>query len=278
MSIRVLGVYRETEFSPGKVEADAAILDCVLDYLRARDIEVVTIEPVRFVEAAPDKFDLVLAMCQGERTLNKLAAVEKAGILVINSPHAIRSCYRDRLGPALEAAGVPTPAGVLVNTSTGIDSQSTSRLDLAAGVFIKRGDLHALIADDVIKADRPDLISSALAGFEARGVACAYVQQAVEGIVVKFYGVSGGGYFATLSDGAPLCASLQRALAEAAGVAAAALGLEVWGGDAIVNGDAFTIVDFNDWPSFSRVRAAAAQAIAERCFQLLDGAGAARKV
>ncbi len=278
MSVRVLGVYRETEFSPGKVEADAAILDCVLDHLRARDIEVVTIEPARFVEAAPDGFDLVLAMCQGERTLSRLAALEKAGILAINSPHAIRSCYRDRLGPALEAAGVPTPAGVLVNTSTGIDSQSTSRLDLAAGVFIKRGDLHALIADDVVSVNGAVRISSALAGFAARGVKSAYVQQAVEGIVVKFYGVSGGGYFATLSDGAPLDASLQRAMAEAANAAAAALGLEVWGGDAIVNGDAFMIVDFNDWPSFSRVRAAAAQAIAGRCIHLLYGAGAARKV
>jgi hypothetical protein len=278
MSIHVLGVYRETEFSPGKVEADAAILDCVLDHLRARDVEVVTIEPDRFVEAAPDDFDLVLAMCQGERTLSKLAAVEKAGILVINSPHAIRSCYRDRLGPALEAAGVPTPAGVLVNTSTGMDPLSISRLDLASGVFIKRGDLHALIADDVVRVDGSDRIASALAGFAARGIKSAYLQQAVEGIVVKFYGVSGGGYFATLSDGAPLRASLQRALAEAAGAAAAALGLEVWGGDAIVNGDAFMIVDLNDWPSFSRVRAAAARAIAERCCQLLDGAGAARKV
>ena len=278
MSIRVLGVYRETEFSPGKVEADAAILDRVLDHLRARDVEVVTIQPDRFVEAAPDDFDLVLAMCQGERTLSKLAAVEKAGILVINSPRAIRACYRDQLGPALERAGVPTPAGVLVNTSTGIDPQSISRLDLAAGVFIKRGDLHALIADDVVRIDGSDRIASALAGFAARGIKSAYLQQAVEGIVVKFYGVSGGGYFATLSDGAPLRASLQRALAEAANAAAAALGLEVWGGDAIVNGDAFMMVDLNDWPSFSRVRAAAARAIAERCCQLLDGAGAARKV
>ena len=278
MSIRVLGVYRETEFSPGKVEADAAILDCVLDHLRARDIEVLTLEPDRFVEDTPDKFDLVLAMCQAERTLHKLAALEKTGILVINSPRAIRSCYRDRLGPALESAGVPTPAGVLVNTSTGIDPQSISRLDLAAGVFIKRGDLHALMAGDVVRVDGLDPISSALAGFAARGVKSAYVQQAVEGIVVKFYGVSSGGYFATLSDGAPLRASLQHALAEAANAAAAALELEVWGGDAIVNGDTFMIVDFNDWPSFSRVRAAAAQAISERCFQLLGGAGAKRKV
>ena len=42
------------------------------------------------------------------------------------------------------------------------------------------------------------------------------------------------------------------------------LGLEIWGGDAIVKGDRFSIVDFNDWPSFSRVRNDAARAIARR--------------
>ena len=30
MTYRALGIYREPEFSPGKVEADAAILDAVL--------------------------------------------------------------------------------------------------------------------------------------------------------------------------------------------------------------------------------------------------------
>ena len=35
-------------------------------------------------------------------------------------------------------------------------------------------------------------------------------------------------------------------------------------GDAIVKGDDFSIVDFNDWPSFSRVRKEAARAIARR--------------
>jgi len=32
MSYRALGIYREPEFSPGKVEADAAILDAKPDF------------------------------------------------------------------------------------------------------------------------------------------------------------------------------------------------------------------------------------------------------
>jgi hypothetical protein len=143
-----------------------------------------------------------------------------------------------------------------------------TRFDFAAGVFVKRGDLHALTAEDVVKVERPDRIRSELARFAARGITSAYLQQAVEGTVVKFYGVSGGGYFAAVSDDRALTVALEHALAGAANVTAAALGLEIWGGDAIVNDRGFTIVDFNDWPSFSRVRAAAAQAIARRCLEL----------
>jgi glutathione synthase/RimK-type ligase-like ATP-grasp enzyme len=277
MTLRVLGVYREAEFSPGKVAADAAILDAVLDHLRTREVEVVAVDAVSFVQAAPDRFDLVLAMCQGERALGRLAALEDGGALAMNSPLAIRACYRDRLGAALEDAGVPTPAGLLVTTSARIEPQSMVPFDFAAGVFVKRGDLHALTAEDVVKVERPDRIRSVLARFAARGITSAYLQQAVDGAVVKFYGVSGGGYFAAVSDGRALTAPLEHALADAANIAAAALGLEIWGGDAIVNDRGFTIVDFNDWPSFSRVRVQAAQAIAHRCLELQTRAAAKAK-
>ncbi len=270
MTLRILGVYREAEFSPGKVAADAAILDAVLGHFRERRVEVVALDPGRFIQTASDRFDQVLAMCQSERALSRLAALEEAGSLVVNSALAIRTCYRDRLGAALEDAGVPTPAGLLVTTSATIDPRSIAPFDFAAGVFVKRGDLHALTAEDVVKVERPDRLRSELARFAARGITSAYLQQAVDGAVVKFYGVSGGGYFAADSDHGTLTVALENALAEAANIAAAALGLEIWGGDAIVNDRGFTIVDFNDWPSFSRVRAQAAQAIARRSLELLD--------
>ncbi|MGB9381365.1 MAG: hypothetical protein WCB16_12125, partial [Candidatus Binatus sp.] len=60
--------------------------------------------------------------------------------------------------------------------------------------------------------------------------------------------------------------------AEAAAAAAGALGLQGWGGDAILNGDRFPIIHFNDWPSYSRVRAPAARAIARRALSLLGRA------
>ena len=56
-----------------------------------------------------------------------------------------------------------------------------------------------------------------------------------------------------------------EALQQAANVAARALGLTIYGGDAIVSPDGhFYIIDFNDWPSFAACRKEAAKAIAER--------------
>ena len=107
-----------------------------------------------------------------------------------------------------------------------------------------------------------------LAYFARNAVPLAYIQQEVIGRVVKFYGVSGGGYFAALPDGGELPEAIVRALSEAASSAAAALGLEAWGGDAVVNGNRFAIIDFNDWPSYSRVRGPAARAIARRAMTL----------
>ena len=44
---------------------------------------------------------------------------------------------------------------------------------------------------------------------------------------------------------------------------AEAVGVDVYGGDAIIRDDgSFCLIDFNDWPSFSRCREEAAAAIA----------------
>ena len=41
-------------------------------------------------------------------------------------------------------------------------------------------------------------------------------------------------------------------------------GVDIYGGDAIVREDGgFCLIDFNDWPSFSRCRAEAAQAVCD---------------
>ena len=270
MSHRAIGIYREKEFSPGKVEADAAILEAALAELAHQGVRTDAIDAVSFAQGGPLDADLVLAMCQGERALSRLAEVERAGAVAINPALAIRNCYRDLLAPGLVRAGVPTPAGALVATSAPLDLRRLAGIDLSSPVFVKRGDLHALGPDDVQRSiGRADL-EMKLAGFAGRGIATALVQQEFSGREVKFYGVTGTGYFAALSDHEPVPEGVIHDLSEAANRAASVLGLQVWGGDAALSGERFAIIDFNDWPSFGKVRAAAAQAIANRAMTLLN--------
>ncbi len=271
MKRRAIGIYREPEFSPGKVEADAAILDAVLSELSAHGIETAAVDAAAFAAgAAPIDADIILAMCQSEKALRRLAEIESAGAVAVNSALAIRNCYRDLLGAGLLRAGVPAPEGALHATSIPIDPRRLAALDLEAGVYVKRGDLHALGPMDVQHATGRAGVTATLAEFSRRGIGTVYVQQAVRGQTVKFYGVSGAEYFTIAAQEGEVPDRVARALAEAAGIAATALGLEAWGGDAMVDGDRFAIVDFNDWPSFSRVRAPAARAIARRALKLLS--------
>jgi glutathione synthase/RimK-type ligase-like ATP-grasp enzyme len=269
MSNRALGIYREPEFSPGKVEADAAILDAVLSELKREGVEVNAIDSGTFVSGPPQRPDLVLPMCQGPRALKRLAEVEQAGAIAINSALSIRNCYRDLLAAGLESAGVPTPPGALVPTDEPLDVRKLAGLDLSAGVFVKRGDLHALAPEDVQRAADRTEVESILADFTRRGIRFAYLQQEVIGRVVKFYGVSGGSHFSVHTEGEEVPEAAVRELSEAAAAAAGALGLQAWGGDVVLSGDRFAIIDFNDWPSYSRVRGPAARAIARRAISLL---------
>ena len=269
MSNRALGIYREPEFSPGKVEADAAILDAVLSELKREGVEIQVMDAVSFAEATPPRPDLVLPMCQGPRALKRLAEVEQAGAIAINAALSIRNCYRDLLAAGLETAGVPTPVGALVAADEPLDARKLAGLDLSAGVFVKRGDLHALAPEDVQRAADRAEIESILADFVRRGIRFAYLQQEVVGRVVKFYGVSGGSHFSVHPEEDEIPEAAIRDLSEAASAAAGALGLGAWGGDAVLSGDRFAIIDFNDWPSYSRVRAPAARAIARRAISLL---------
>ncbi len=130
MSYRAIGIYREPEYSPGKVEADAAILDASLAELAREGVETEALSPTEFLDRHEIQADLVLAMCQSEGALRRLAEVERNGAVAINSALAIRNCYRDLLAPGLGRAGVPTPVGALVRTDQRLDQRALGAVDL----------------------------------------------------------------------------------------------------------------------------------------------------
>ena len=269
MNLHVVGVYREPEFSPGKVAADAAIIDQVLAHLQDDGARTTAMSAARFSAELPDNADLVIAMCQGAPALSQLASMYEAGAVTINSALAIRNCYRDLLAAGLMRAGVPIPDGVLAPTSLPLDLKPLRALNLSAPIYVKRGNLHALGPDDVRRVEGREQLEQVFMDFARRGINLAYLQQEVTGTIVKFYGVADEYFSAISEDGQSLKDSVKLTLERAARTAAAALGLEIWGGDAVVSEQSCTIIDFNDWPSFERVRSAAAPAIARRCWRRL---------
>jgi hypothetical protein len=113
--------------------------------------------------------------------------------------------------------------------------------------------------------DSADRLREGLEEFASRGIAQAAVQAHHEGDEVKFYGVAGGRFFHWFypSD-QPVRYPLEpAALERLATCAAAAAGLDIFGGDVIVSpAGELTLIDLNDWPSFAPCREPAAEAIA----------------
>ena len=194
---------------------------------------------------------------------------EEAGALTINSALAIRNCYRDLLAAGLMRAGLPIPDGVLMTTAAPVNPRVLRALNISSPMYVKRGNLHALGPDDVRRVEGLNQLERTLRDFASRGVELVYVQQEVNGEIVKFYGVGSEYFCAIPQHGGSLKEPVGRALEHAARIAARALGLEVWGGDAAVEGESCNIIDFNDWPSFAPIRAHAAAAIARHCMRLL---------
>jgi hypothetical protein len=127
------------------------------------------------------------------------------------------------------------------------------------------------VTEDVVAAEASEL-AGVVHQFAARGVRTIALQANVPGPIVKFYGVQGSGFFhwyvAQPVPGVVVEVDEAR-LRTLAFAAATALGLEVFGGDAAIEGaDRPVLIDLNDWPSFAPVREAAAQAIADRAIQL----------
>jgi hypothetical protein len=185
---------------------------------------------------------------------------------VVNSPNAIRNTYRHRMIELFSQHHVLAPASHVV-------ASNAKGPPPAAAVWVKRYDFHATQPSDVIYIASEAGWHEALDRFARRGIPFIIAQEHVAGDLVKFYGVrsetapTAANWFEWFyhRDKGMLGHSFEVShLRDAAFGAAAALGLEVFGGDAVVQEDGKPmIVDINAWPSYARYRDRAAQAIAD---------------
>jgi glutathione synthase/RimK-type ligase-like ATP-grasp enzyme len=225
----ILMVQRDESFSPNAVEKDLAILQAVGEKLRERGASVSYVKEELLQDKRwklGDRVGVIFSMARSEKSLAVLQQAQAEGVMVVNDPRSIEIC----------------------NSRRAIDGLMRSNR-IPAAPYYERG-------KGWIKADRGHDVRFAANEEEM----LAFKQQVedplltahVEGTLVKFYGVADR-FFSP--QGYPQ-------VAEAAARLARLVGIQVYGGDAVLLSDGtFAIIDFNDWPSFSSCREEAAAAI-----------------
>jgi hypothetical protein len=272
---KILGIYRNPKFSNNAVEVDRLILEESIAQLRKQSAHPLELEMIEESELPETKgaYDLILTMAQAEESL---AALDRGfpGSPVWNSSDAIRNCYRKAMSRILSGLDVGyVPYEVLAT------SAPAPRIPAGESYWLKRSDFHAISDEDVTLAESQDELDEKLARFRSRGVSEVILQRHIHGDIYKFYGVRGKFFRAIKvrdflkADAAPDTAGLERR----SFAAAEALGLMIFGGDAILDASGkFHFIDLNDWPSFRICRDDAAHAVASLAREFLEGVPAKR--
>lgn len=272
------GIFRERAHSPGREFDDSEILRLTGKHLEAKGFQVSLRTPEEVAQAGEGCPPNIFLMCERLEIIDQLRQWETRGVRQVNKPSAILNTYRDRMLSLFEQGGVAFPASRLVTTASPDFVQS-------GPVWVKRADVHNTQDGDVVFSPTQSETAGALARMASRGIRQAVLQAHVPGDLIKFYGISDPG----LAQGQPpwfrwfyhkdqqLAGHRfdQDVLASIAQRAAAAIGLEVYGGDAIATETgALFVIDLNAWPSFALYRDEASERIASYLAVRFTGAGA----
>ena len=270
----IWGIYREQQHSPGREFDDAEILRLVAKHVEAAGYQVHLNTPEALSGIDDPSPSLVFLMCERVETLGLLEPLEAKGVPHVNPLRAVLNTYRDRMIPLLAASGVPIPRSQIISSNSSDHGHPSPHLGVGPlPVWIKRADVHNTQSGDVELMPSPETLRMALTALHGRGVSHVVLQQHIPGDLIKFYGI-GKPLTGHQNDAwfrwfyhrdqelarYPFSEEALRALTQQA---AAAIGLEVYGGDAIITpaGEIF-LIDINAWPSFALFREEAASEIA----------------
>jgi len=259
--MRLAGISRDQAFSPAQhADNDRLILELTAKALRRRGADV-ELYSEREVGRRPIDAPVVFSMCQGPGANAELIKLERQGVLVVNSPRAVQSCYRANLAHRAARHEILAPMAVIPTRAP-----AAVRLQPGRTYWVKRGDVHATEPGDVARVDSEAEYVAALARLASRGVDQAVVQRHLEGTVVKFYGVVGTRFFRFYCEQDHKVAPVDfRATRRPIERLVRQMGLIVYGGDAVLADDGqVQVIDVNDWPSFAYFRHEAAELIGRR--------------
>lgn len=261
---RCLGILREMQNSPNRETDDALILNAVLEQLRNLGARTDCLTPEEADRRGLSDYALILPMCETYPRIKRLAASARhSRALWANPPQAVLNCYRLEMIARLARVGdVRFPRCEVRRVQGGPGPAPFA----APGYWLKRGDVHNTCDHDVVFASSWAQADRIVEDFAQREITHYVVQPHIEGDILKFYGVGPGRWFTWFHHDPTRARRTPFVMDELAAMAAAgarALGLEIFGGDAIVSPDgSLTLLDLNSWPSFARVRQEAALQIA----------------
>ena len=266
-------IQRAVCYSPNSEEKDLAILQevgCFFDDAKiigegefienfSTYNQLISAESVGAVNA----YYQIVSMARSPKALDCLEQLEQRGIRALNPSVGIRACQRSNIEKVMRENHLPLPP------DKGDD-----------GYWVKRADTAAQSKADVCFCHDWAEVEEIKSTFMQRGITDVVAQAHVKGDVVKFYGVEGTGFFRYYYSGDdtetkfgdeerngkpqyyPFSSSNLQGDAEKL---ACLLQTPIYGGDAIIQEDgSYVIIDFNDFPSFSKCRKEAAKAIFER--------------
>ena len=267
--MKALGILRETQNSPGRESDDALILKAVMDQLSILKTKTTVITPEEFDRADVSGYDIIVPMCETYPRLMRLKKIEaETGVMVINPSDSVLGCYRTRMLVSFaNTPGLSFPPTEVRRTTAEANAEAPE-FEAEAGWWLKRGDVHNTCAYDVVFARNWKEAETIRREFDSREIKDMAIQRHTDGDLIKFYGVGPGQWFTWFYHDPSTARRLPfelEDLAVQAELAAQAVNVEVFGGDAIVTPDGkIFIIDINSWPSFARVRAEAAVQIARR--------------
>ncbi|MCH5239113.1 MAG: hypothetical protein J1F38_02725 [Muribaculaceae bacterium] len=266
MNCKVLAIKRSPEYSPGNVEADAAILQGVVDKLcqTGAEVQIISEDELKGLPTIPP---IVVNMCRKDESIAFLKELEKTGTMVINSAFGIENCQREKMTLLFKENGIPTPENIIVNT-TGISLDSSLQNGIEK-CWVKKGVGHTLCEDDIRFCKSGEEVADVIHEFYSRGIHKAIISRHAEGDQIKFYGVDGQPFFYTTP-----CRYLYdlNELKMIASTLSKIFGVSIFGGDCIIGIDgSISILDFNDWPSFKSCRDKAIPHIAECIISKIEG-------
>lgn len=281
--VKCLGILRELQNSPNRESDDALILKAVMEQLQLQRVETALMTPEEADAADFSGWDMIVPMCETYPRLMRLRSFcATSSALVINPPDAVLGCYRLRMLEAFAketAVKLPPTQTYAIAAPGRLEKPS---FDGRAGYWVKRGDVHNTCANDVVFARDMNEVEDIRKDFQRREISNLLIQRHIDGDLIKFYGVGPGQWFTWFYHDPQTARRLPfelEDLAVQAEAAARAVGLEVFGGDAIISPEGpIYLIDINSWPSFARVRNEAAVQIARRLRARLRQAEAARRV